>query len=214
MLCWGFFSFWNCCFPLGTCSWIHLLRIQIKEDRRRRQAIYRFTVDSYFNQSREFSGRLYTDLLTVSGRCWQRPQTRTGHATRTALSPVAPHRRDSALTGSQSYKTTRTYLTFSSKIHPVSFRNVCNATKPRKTHLSPPRLSVSPVVQYHRSLCSRFSRFSASGFCPDRPQMTAGLIRRTLVTSLQNRLFRARSNSLVHITECGLMTNERCSPWS
>lgn len=62
-----------------------------------------------------FLGRLYTDLLTVLGRCWQRPQTRNGHATRTVFSSGAPHRRDSALTGSQSYKTTRTYLTFSPK---------------------------------------------------------------------------------------------------
>lgn len=145
MLCWGFFSFWNCCFPLGTCSWIHLLRIQIKEDRRRCQAIYRFTVDSYFNQRQEFSGRLYTDLLTVSGRCWQRPQTRTGHATWTVFSPVAPHRRDSTLTGSQSYKTTRTYLTFSPKsIQFLSGMSVMplNLGKPIYHH---PVLSVSPV---------------------------------------------------------------------
>lgn len=142
------FLFLETCFLLGTCSWIRLLRIQIKEDRRRRQAIYRFTVDSYFNQSREFSGRLYTDPLTVSGRCWQRPQTRTGHATWTVLSPVAPHRRDSTLTGSQSYKTTRTYLTFSPKsIQFLSGMSVMplNLGKP---HLSPPCLSVSPVSPF------------------------------------------------------------------
>lgn len=185
------FSFFGNCFLLGTCSWIRLLRIQIKEDRHRRQAIYRFTVDSYFNQSREFSGRLYTDLLTVSGRCWQRPQTRTGHATWTVFSPVAPHRRDSALTGSQSYKTTRTYLTFSPKsIQFLSGMSVMplNLGKPIYHH----PVCFSCLVQYHRSSCSRFSRFSASGFCPDhRPQMTAGLIRRTLISSLQNRLFRS-----------------------
>lgn len=120
MLCWGFFFFslffWEIVvFSLELVPGFVSFRIQIKEDRRRRQAIYRFTVDSSFNQSRGLSGRLCTDLLTVWGRCWQRPQTRTGHATRTVLSPGAPHRRDSALTGSQSYKTTRTYLTFSPK---------------------------------------------------------------------------------------------------
>lgn len=98
----------------------------------------------------------------------------------TVFPPVAPHRRDSALTGSQSYKTTRTYLTFSPKS--IQFLSgMSNATEPRKTFLSPLCQSVSPVpIQHHHSLYSRFSCFSASVFCPDRPRMTAGLIRQTL----------------------------------
>lgn len=137
--------------------------------------------------------------------------TRTGNATRTQFFPSCSSSQAGFCSdsGSQSYKkkTTRTYLTFSPKsIQFLSGMSVMPLSL-GKPLLSPPRRSVSSrLVQHHLSLRSRFSCSSASAFCPDRPQMTAGWIRQTLSTSLQNRLLRAQSTSVVHITECGLMT--------
>lgn len=142
----------------------------------------------------------------LGGRCWQRPRAQGpekqhGHSSPSCSSSQAGFCSDS---GSQSYRTTSTYLTFFSKIHPFSFGNVCNATEPRKK----PSCH-HPVGLFLLSRTISPLRFSASA-----PVQTD--LRRPpdqSVTSLQNRLLSAWSESVVHITECGLMTNECCSLW-
>lgn len=177
------FLFFLIVFLVQACLWIHLLHIQIKEDHRH-QAIYRFTVDSCFNQQRCFTGTFVhgpVDSFKVAAgsdlrhKDWKRNKDTVFPS---CSSSQAGFCSDS---GSQSYKTTRTYLTFSPKsIQFLSGMSVMPLSlgKPFFHH---PRGSVSSCpIQHHLSLRSRFSCSSASAFCPDRPQMTAGLIRQTL----------------------------------
>lgn len=138
--------FFLCCFfflivfLVQACLWIHLLHIQIKEDHRH-QAIYRFTVDSCFNQQRCFTGTFVhgpVDSFNVAAGSDLRHKDCKRNKDTVFPSCSSSQAGFCSDSGSQSYKTTRTYLTFFSKIHPVSFGNVCNATEPRKTLLSPP----------------------------------------------------------------------------
>lgn len=130
--------------------------------------------------------------------------TRTGNARTQFFPPVAPHRRISALTlGLKAIKPP----VHTSLLSPKSIQFLSGMSVMPLSLGKPPCRSVSPVW-YISSPC-----VAGSPVCVLTGHRCLLVNPSDSVTSLQIRLFRARSTSL-HITECGLMTKEGCSLWS